>query len=110
MKPLDPHVEIIISKFPEYIPIKETDARVFKQDAVLFRQLLPGHCQPIKKNYCYLKLLSDGYVQLSLFKSSWNHFEYIEEDYLETAISFKIGNVSTTEAIIYSLTETVKNQ
>lgn len=102
MKPLDPHVEIIVRKFPKYIPIEETYAHVFKIDAVLFRE---SH----RNNYCYLELISSGYVHLSLFKSNWNNYEMLEEDYLKTAVSFKIGNVSTTEAIIYSLTETVKN-
>ena len=96
MLPLDPHIEIVNLKFPKYVPIEETDSKVFNQSAVLFRE-------KFQNNYCYLELKKDGTIELSLFKSDYKHFYKIEDDYLKNAVLFKIKDVNQTEIIIHSL-------
>ena len=94
--PLDPHAEIINSKFPKYIPIEETECQAFNEKGVLFKE-------PHQNNYCFLRLRPDGFFELSLFKSDQSKFEKIEGDYLYNAITFKIKNELQTKTIIDAL-------
>jgi hypothetical protein len=96
MLPLDPHIEVVNLKFPQYIPIEETEVQVLKLSAILFKE-------KFYNNYCYLELKNDGQVELSLFKSDNKNFDKIEDDFLENKVTFKIENVKETEIIIYSL-------
>lgn len=96
MLPLDPHIEIVNQKFPQYIPIEETKAQVFNQAAVLFKE-------KFQNNYCYLELKEGETIELTLFKSDYKHFDKIEDDFLQNGVSFKIINIKQTEIIIYSL-------
>lgn len=98
MLPLTPHIEVVNLKFPQYIPIEETELQVFDLSGVLFRA-------KFQNNYCYLKLKNDKKIELSFFKSDWKQFDKIEQDYLETAIRFNIIDINQTEIIIYSLLE-----
>ena len=96
MLPLDPHIEIVNLKFPKHISIDETDCQALKQEGILFRE-------KYQNNYCYLRLKENRDIELSLFKSDHSEFEKIEDDYLYSAISFKIKDIKQTEIIIHSL-------
>lgn len=93
---LDEHIEIVLSKFPKYVPIQETKYSVMKEDAVLFKK---EHYN----EYCYLEYNKRrDSISITLFKCDWKDFEKIEDDFLE-GFSFALKDKSETLVIMNAL-------
>jgi len=96
-KPLDKHIEIVVKKFPKYVPIEETENNCFPMSGILFKK-------EYYNEYAFLEVdRGSGTVSLTLFQSDWKQFEKIANDFVDGHVTFAVSTEGDTKTIINCL-------
>tara|TARA_R110002050_G_scaffold201841_1_gene336975 strand:- start:22694 stop:22969 length:276 start_codon:yes stop_codon:yes gene_type:complete len=90
---MEEHIAYIQTRFPAVVELEETSNNFFRGGR-LFKTSL-------NNDYCYIFMRSDVFI--SFFKSDWLPIEKIENDWLDSGISFLVTSRQETKLLVERL-------